>query len=159
MRVSATAWLVFAVLSASVCSPGVARSDASGDIPGDAVAAANTQILNAGFKQCGEYWGGEHPRDMLMVATEYQIKNLRIEIQKIGGKVSAADALNGVEWQGLATLKADASRSRAKGAKDWSAWGTGLPYGVEGAMTLSKVNGQWHVLGGDMLGSVPSCST
>ncbi len=81
--------------SSSACSGSGAASGP--DVPSDAVAAADTQILNAGFKKCGEYWGGEHPRDMGMVATDYQLNNLRIRIQNIGGRLSDADKLNGVE--------------------------------------------------------------
>jgi len=89
----------------------------------------------------------------------FELRSHKIEIHS--EPLAEAAKLNGVEWEGSATLKADAFRrySRADGDNAWSGWispqtanmGTGqfdpqsYRYTYTNVMSIRKVNGKWEV--------------
>ncbi len=151
------------VLVVAACSHGkggaAANSDVASDVPKEAYDVAKAQVLDVGFKNCGDVWGSVYrklgPTDFSS-NTEYQFKNLRMKIETFPKTLSEADKMNGLQWQGQISLSADVTRERLKGQKQWGNWTDG--FGAQNmGLSMREVNGKWSVLGLNYFGLRAAC--
>jgi len=119
------------------------------DVPKEAYDMAKAQVLDLGFKNCGEFWGSVYKKDNPLdftVPAEYQFKNIQMKVDTFPKTVSEADKLNGIQWQGIVSLSADVTRERPIGGKEWGRWTDGFGAPFTGP-TMREVNGKFS-LGG-----------
>lgn len=131
--------LLILLLFASSCSR---KPDAQGS-PADAEARAQaekfwfSQITKCGdsyYRELDLYKGGKEV---------YEIKEPRVRL--VPWKVTDADRLNGVEWQGKAALDATAVREWGTILGHWESWSNGVWRMSDYQYTMKKVRGEWSV--------------
>ncbi len=131
------------------CSSGKGGGAENSDVPREAYELAKAQVLDLGFKNCGDFWGSFYKKDNPLDFTnpaEYQFKNLQMKVDTFPRTVTEADKLNGIQWQGIVSLSADVTRERPIGAKEWSQWSNGFSAAFTGP-TMREVNGKF-MMGG-----------
>jgi hypothetical protein len=67
----------------------------------------------------------------------YQFNDVSVEVKP--RKLTEADRMNGVEWDGTAFLRCKTSRQHVA---SWSPWSNGSAF-TGGAVILTKVRGRW----------------
>ena len=100
---------------------------------------------NARITKCGEDF---YTRDRNYI---HHFRNPRIEVR--AGRVSSADRLNGIEYDGFTSFKTELSRTYSPKSTlyqdaGWSKWSNGFTGSMGGgglAADVRKVNGSWNV--------------
>ncbi len=141
------------LLSAAIvvcgCSSSNGGAGGGSDVPKEAYELAKAQVLDLGFRNCGDFWGSVYKKDNPLDFTtpaEYQFKNLQMQVQTFPKTISEADKLNGIQWQGMVSLSADVYRERPIGGKEWSRWSDGFGAPFTGP-SMREVNGKF-MMGG-----------
>ncbi len=83
------------------CSSGKGGGAENSDVPREAYELAKAQVLDLGFKNCGDFWGSFYKKDNPLDFTnpaEYQFKNLQMKVDTFPRTVTEADKLNGIQW-------------------------------------------------------------
>jgi hypothetical protein len=132
-------FLLSLLLTFSACAgkPGTAGSPAD--------AEAREQAEKFWFSQitrCGDSY--YRVREFKSGGKEFfEIKDPKVRLAP--RKVTDADRLNGVEWDGKAVLEAKAVRAWGPTLGHWEAWGNGVWRMSDYQYPMKKVNGQWSV--------------
>jgi hypothetical protein len=123
----------------SACSGGTGHSGTPAD------GEAREQAEKFWFSQiapCGDSY--YRVRELASGGKEFfEIKDPKVRLAP--RKMTDADRLNGVEWDGKAVLEAKAVRSWDPTLGHWDTWGNGVWRMDNYQYPMKKVNGQWSV--------------
>jgi hypothetical protein len=133
------ALLAFAVaVSLSACGPRIGAPPSSPS-PGNAEAQqAAEQFWYSALTKCGDSYYAKDNREITgFELLTYQFNDPSVELWS--RKLTEADRLNGLEWDGSATLRAKTSRSHVG---NWGEWRNGSIF-TGNTVVMKKVRGRW----------------
>jgi hypothetical protein len=91
--------------------------------------------------KCGDsYYGKHEPNDFT-----YQFNDVSVELSRI--PPTEASRLDGVEWNGYATLRSKTSRMRVK-KLEWDHWRDGSIFPLP-SVPMKRISGRWEIDVGD----------